>query len=228
MLKRRVIADELMDDPALDPQTYEAVLTDLARVNRITMAARPTLAFLKRALGGKRHFRLLDVGFGDGDMLRAIAKWSAARGITAELVGVDLNQKSREVARRATPASRPIEYRTGDYADLAGEGFDCIVSSLVAHHMTRDQLVAFLRFMDREARAGWFVNDLHRHGFAYTGYPMLAAVMGAHPIVKHDGRLSIARSYRPREWQPLLREADVDGARVFRAFPFRLCVEKIR
>ena len=228
MLESRAIAEELMDDPALDPQTYEEVLTDLARVNRVTMAARPTLAFLKRALGGKRHFRLLDVGFGDGDMLRAIAKWSAARGITAELVGVDLNDKSREVARKATPASLPIEYRTGDYADLAGEGFDCIVSSLVAHHMTHEQLVAFLRFMDSEARAGWFVNDLHRHGLAYTGYPVLAAAMGAHPIVKHDGRLSIARSYRPREWQPLLREAGVEGARVFRAFPFRLCVEKIR
>ena len=228
MLERRAIADELMDDPALDPQVYEAVLTDLARVNRVTMAARPTLAFLNRAVGGMRRFRLLDVGFGDGDMLRAIAKWSAARGITAELVGVDLNEKSREAARRATPASLQIEYRTGDYADLAGEGFDCIVSSLVAHHMTRKQLVTFLRFMDREARAGWFVNDLHRHGFAYTGYPLLAAVMGVHPIVKHDGKLSIARSYRPREWQPLLREADVDGARVFRAFPFRLCVEKIR
>ena len=228
MLESHAIAEELMDDPALDPQVYEAVLTDLARVNRVTMAARPTLAFLNRAVGGMRRFRLLDVGFGDGDMLRAIAKWSAARGITAELVGVDLNQKSWEVARKATPASLPIEYRTGDYADLAGEGFDCIVSSLVAHHMTRDQLVAFLRFMDREARAGWFVNDLHRHGFAYTGYPVLAAAMGAHPIVKHDGRLSIARSYRPDEWLPLLREAEVEGARVFRAFPFRLCVEKIR
>ena len=228
MLERRAIADELMDDPALDPQVYEAVLTDLARVNRVTMAARPTLAFLNRAVGGMRRFRLLDVGFGDGDMLRAIAKWSAARGINAELVGVDLNEKSCEVARRATPASLPIEYRTGDYAELAGEGFDCIVSSLVAHHMTHEQLVAFLRFMDSEARAGWFVNDLHRHGLAYTGYPVLAAAMGAHPIVKHDGRLSIARSYRPREWQPLLREAGVEGARVFRAFPFRLCVEKIR
>jgi len=49
-----------------------------------------------------------------------------------------------------------------------------------------------------------------------------------HPIVRHDGRLSIARSYRPAEWPPLLSEAGIKGARVFRAFPFRLCVEKIR
>ncbi|NVD44259.1 methyltransferase domain-containing protein [Altererythrobacter sp. HHU K3-1] len=228
MLASRTIAEELMDDPALDPQVYEAVLTDLARVNRVTMAARPTLAFLKRAVGGKRSFRLLDVGFGNGDMLRAIAQWSAVRGIAADLVGVDLNEKSCEVARKATSALLPITYRTGDYAELAGHRFDCVVSSLVAHHMTRKQLVTFLQFMDQEASAGWFVNDLHRHGVAYTGYPLLAAVMGAHPIVKHDGKLSIARSYRAGEWPPLLTEAGVHGARVFRAFPFRLCVEKIR
>ena len=94
--------------------------------------------------------------------------------------------------------------------------------------MSRDQLVAFLRFMDWESRIGWFVNDLHRHGFAYTGWPLLAGLMRWHPIVRHDGRLSITRFYRPDEWPPFLMEAGIEGARVFRQFPFRLCVEGLR
>ena len=217
-----------MDDPSLDAATYTNVLHDLAQVNTITMARRPTLAFLNRAVGRRQRFRLLDVGYGDGDMLRTIARWAKRRGIAAELVGIDLNPRSHAAARDATPADLAIDYRTGDYADLAGEGWDYVISSLVAHHMTREQLVAFLRFMEAEARAGWLVNDLHRHGFAYTGWPLLAGLMRWHPIVRHDGHLSIARSYRPREWPPLLAEAGVKGARVFRAFPFRLCVEKLR
>ena len=92
--------------------------------------------------------------------------------------------------------------------------------------MTHDQLIAFLRFMDRESAAGWLVNDLHRHRFAYFGYPLLATLARWHPIVRHDGTLSIARSYRPAEWPPILAEGGVDG-RVYRAFPFRLCVEKL-
>ena len=76
----RAQAEERMDDPALDAATYAAVLRDLARVNRATMAARPTLNFLARAIGNRRAFRLLDVGFGDGDMLRRIARWSTRRG----------------------------------------------------------------------------------------------------------------------------------------------------
>lgn len=227
MLAERATREELMDDPALDAGTYTEVLHDLAQVNTVTMARRPTLAFLERAIGTHKRFDLLDVGFGDGDMLRAIAKWARKRGIEARLVGVDLNPRSVAAAREAT-ADADIEYRTGDYADLAGEGWDCVISSLVAHHMSREQLIAFLRFMDREARAGWLVNDLHRHGFAYTGWPLLSGLMRWHPIVRHDGHLSIARSYRPGEWPPLLAEAGVEGARVYRAFPFRLCVEKLR
>ncbi len=228
MLEQRSLEDELMDDPSLSPAIYTRVLHDLARVNAITMAGRPTLAFLQRAVGKRKRFRLLDVGFGDGDMLRRIARWAARRGIEAELVGVDLNPKSVAAAFEATPPDMPISYLAGDFADRRGEGWDCIISSLVAHHMTREQLIAFLRFMEREAAAGWLVNDLHRHGFAYFGWPLLAGLMGWHPIVRHDGHLSIARSYRPSEWAPLLADAEVGHARVFRTFPFRLCVESIR
>ena len=227
-LHTRLIADELMDDPGLDPAVYREVLIDLGRVNRVTLAHRPTLRFVRRAWSGRSRFRLLDVGYGDGGTLRAIAHAAARDGIDADLVGIDLNPRSEAVARDLTDRDAPIAFRTGDYADLAGDGWDAIVSSLVAHHMTRSQLIAFLRFMEHEATRGWFVNDLHRHGFAHAGYPLLATFMRWHPIVRHDGRMSIARSYRPNEWPPLLAEAGVAGARVFRAFPFRLCVERLR
>ena len=158
MLEERLQADELMDDPDLPEATYHAVLADLAKVNRVTMAYRPTIAFLERVL----------------------------------------------------------------------RGWDCVISGLVAHHMSREELVLFLRFMEAEARAGWFVNDLHRHGFSYAGYPVLATLARWHPIVRQDGRTSIARSYRPAEWDSLLAEAGVSEAQVQRFFPFRLCVSRIR
>ena len=224
-LATRSQAEELMDADDLDAATYADVVGDLASVNTVTMARRPTLDFLARAIAGRKTFRLLDVGFGDGDMLRRIARWAAARGIAAELIGVDLNPRSEQAARAH---GGDIRYVTGDYADLADEPWDVIVSSLVAHHMTRDQLVAFLRFMERHASAGWFVNDLHRHGFAHWGFPILATLARGHPIVRHDGTLSIARSYRPDEWPPILAEAGISTATVRRVFPFRLCVERLR
>jgi 2-polyprenyl-3-methyl-5-hydroxy-6-metoxy-1,4-benzoquinol methylase len=214
-----------MDADDLDPGIYADVVGDLAKVNVVTLAARPTLAFLARAAERSTTLKILDVGFGGGDMLRRIGRWAAKRGVSVELVGVDLNPRSETAARAHGGAMR---YVTGDYADLAGEPWDVIVSSLVAHHMTHAQLVAFLRFMERHARIGWFINDLHRHRFAHAGFPLLATLARWHPMVRHDGTLSIARSYRPSEWLSILAEAGISDAVVRRVFPFRLCVDRLR
>ena len=227
MLAERRQTEELMDDPALPVETYNALISDLARVNRLTLAYRPTLAFLAKALAGRDSFSMLDVGYGQGDMLRAIAAWAARNGKRARLFGVDLNPSSLPAARKATLASAPITYVTGHYRDIEGP-FDVIASSLVAHHMAGAQLRDFLRFMDAHAQRGWFVNDLHRHTLSYLGWPVLARLMGWHPIVCSDGHTSIARSFRPGDWATILEQAGIAGAQVARWFPFRLCVGKIR
>ena len=225
-LRSRVRAEEQMDDPALPPAVYDAVLSDLGQVNVWTLAARPTLSFLARATEGRDRFSLLDVGFGDGGMLRTIARWARKKGKTAALVGVDLNPKSAATAQAATPPELAIDWRSGDYRDQGR--FDLVVSSLVAHHMTDDELTAFLGWMEENAAAGWLVNDLHRHRFAYLGFPFLARLLGVHRIVREDGQLSVARSFRRADWHTLLAAAGVREARVFRRFPFRLCVERLR
>jgi SAM-dependent methyltransferase len=217
-----------MDDPAIAPDVYDTVLHGLGRVNRWTFAARPTLSFLARATPGMRRFRLLDVGFGDGGMLRVIGRWARRRRIEAELIGVDLNPKSAPAATEMTPPDLPIDFRTGDYREVGDVDF--VISSLVAHHMSDGELRNFLRFMEGQAWRGWLVNDLHRHAFSYHGFPVLARLLRVHRIVREDGRLSIARSFRPAEWRAILADAGIapDVARVVRYFPFRLCVERLR
>lgn len=223
---KRSLAPEQMDAADLPEAVYARVLADLDRVNRVTLAARPTLRFLDRAVTGP--FRLLDVGYGDGGMLRRIAAWAKRRGIACTLVGIDLNPRSQAVAQARTDPALAIDYRTGDYVALADEPWDIIISSLVTHHMDEAERLAFLHFMEEQARMGWFVNDLHRHGFAYHGYPLLACLLGVHPIVRADGQLSIARSFVRAEWEAMLAAARIGEARIERVFPFRLCIARQR
>lgn len=221
-----------MDAADLPDAHYARVLSHLSRINRLTLAARPTLAFV-RALMAQRSadappLKLLDVGFGHGDMLRAIAEAAQRMGRRVELVGVDLNPRSEVCARAVTSADMPIRWLTGDYRDLGEQGWDVVISSLVAHHMSKTQRYDFLRFMEDEAAAGWLVNDLHRKRLPYIGYPALAALAMVDPIVRRDGQLSIARSFRAAEWQSELNAAHISGARVRRWFPWRLVVERIK
>lgn len=223
--------EEEMDALTLPDARYARVLSHLARVNAVTLSHRPTLRFVGRLLKRQspgQPLRLLDVGFGQGDMLRAIARLAEKRGATVELTGVDLNPRSEQAARAVTPATMPIRWITGDYQALAGQRWGAVISSLVTHHMTPDQRREFLIFMEREAALGWFVNDLHRLRFPFMGFPLLAMLLGADPIVRRDGQLSIGRSFRASEWRAMLADAGIAGAQVQRWFPARLCVERIR
>ncbi len=221
-----------MDAATLSDARYARVIADLARINALTLAARPTLAFFRRIAelrgASGAPLRLLDVGFGHGDMLRRIARLAERMGVAVELVGIDLNHRSEAAARLATPAKLPIRYITGDYRDLAAQGWDMIVSSLVTHHMSESERADFLRFMEVEASRGWLVNDLHRQRLPFIGYPALAMLALVDPIVRRDGQLSIARSFRASEWQAMLTDAGISDAHIRRWFPYRLCIERFK
>lgn len=224
---------ERMDDDDLAPDIFAAVLADLARVNTVTRARPPTLAFVARALRDvpvDAPVTILDVGFGDGDMLRALAGQLRHRRAT-RLIGYDINPRSAPAARRRTPDAMGIDYVTGDaFAIDPAQPIDLIVSSLVTHHMDDDAIVRFLTWMEVRAIRGWFVNDLHRHAVAAHGFRLLAWLARWHPIVRHDGALSVARSFTRADWLRLIDRAGLDRAaiRLRWHLPFRWCVERLR
>lgn len=229
--RQRSNRPELMDGEAVSQAEFAACMADLAKVNTITLARRPTLDFVGRALRSVpagRRVTVLDVGFGAGDMLRAIHRLAVARGCEVRLVGIDLNPRSEPVARALTPPATGIEYRTGDALAWPGEErIDLVVSSLVTHHMRDGEILRFLGWMERRAQLGWLVNDLHRHWLPYYGFAVLARAMRWHAFVRHDGPLSIARAFRREDWQALLDASGLAAqADVTWRFPFRYCVER--
>ncbi len=219
---RRAACPEIMDDDRLDAATYAAVIADLARVNSITLARPPTINWLKNKTKQLDSFSVLDVGFGHGDMLRAIAAWARGAGKRVRLVGVDLNPRSAPAAAAATHPEDGIEYVTG-LAETIDFKPDFIVSSLVAHHMDDAQLAGFIGWMQGAAARGWLINDLHRHKIAWLGFQALALVFRWHPIVAHDGALSVRRAFVRSDWAKLLKMAET-SAEVRWHIPFRWTV----
>ena len=221
---------ELMDTQTYSFEQFRDYLQELERVNAWTLAYRPTLCWLERSLASmdSRHsLSILDVGSGNGDMLRHVWRWARKRGIDVELIGADLNPLSKKSAEQATPLNAPIRFETANIFDLdPSRHFDFIISSLFTHHLTDAETVRFLRWMDERAMRGWFINDLHRHSLPYYFVKYVARLLRLNPSVQNDGPLSVARAFTAADWGRLLDEAGIHAARteINWFFPFRYCI----
>jgi 2-polyprenyl-3-methyl-5-hydroxy-6-metoxy-1,4-benzoquinol methylase len=230
-LSTRSRLPELMDADDLDLAVYERCLKDLATLNRVTLTHRATLRFLRHATkdwpeGAK--ISILDVAFGHGDLLRAIRSWAAKRGLAAELSGVDLNPRSAVAARAATPPGQNITYHTSDVFNFVpAQKPDFIVTSQFTHHLPDADIVRLLKWFENTAMRGWHIADLHRHILPYYGFPLLCRLFGWHRIVRHDGTVSIARSFTRQDWQRYLAEAGIE-AKTCWALPFRYSVSRVK
>ncbi|WP_254061461.1 methyltransferase domain-containing protein [Granulicella sp. L60] len=220
----------MMDQPC-SYEELRACLHDIARVNRLTFAHRPTLSWLREVVAarpaGAAPLRVVDVGCGYGDTLRMVDAWAAKQGVTVELTGIDLNEDAIRAAREATPATQRIEWVVGDALSQDGMGdADVIMCTLLTHHLDDAQVVRFVRWMEETAQCGWFINDLHRQAVPYHLFRLLARFTRWHRFVKHDGPVSIRRSFVAEEWKSFCASAGVgSGAVSIREYrPARLCV----
>jgi len=230
-LRQRSRLPEMMDGADVSQADFAACMADLATVNTMTLARGPTLRFVAEAVAQTPDvLTVLDVGFGAGDMLRSIATMLRREGRQVRLIGIDLNPRSEAAARAMTPVGMTIEWRTGSAFELTGSDTpDLVISSLVTHHMDDGEIVGFLQWMERTARHGWFVNDLHRHTLAWYGFTAMARIARWHRFVQHDGPLSVARSFRRPDWTRLMAQAgSPPEAHIQWRFPFRYCVERKR
>jgi 2-polyprenyl-3-methyl-5-hydroxy-6-metoxy-1,4-benzoquinol methylase len=228
VLRQRSAADEIMDDASVTEAEFSSALTDLERINRMSLAYRPVLRWLDRVVaanGGARRLSVLDVGAGGGDMLQAVAAWGEKRGVALDLAGLD---RSPWAGRHAAGRGRPGRWITADLFDLdEGERFDVVLCSLFAHHLPHPVLVRFLRWLDARAERGWLISDLHRHPVPWAVVWAGVRLLRMDPMVVHDSTVSIARGFARSDWEKALREAGV-AAEIRWAFPFRWQVGTIR
>jgi SAM-dependent methyltransferase len=231
---RRAELSELMDEPC-SYADLRACLHDIARVNSLTLAHRPTMSWLNRLVdampGLSTPLRIVDVGCGYGDMLRRIDAWAGRRGIAVTLTGIDLNPDAIRAAREATPPTQRIDWLVGDaLSDHPTDDTDVVLSTLLTHHLPNPEIVRFLGWMEETAQRGWFINDLHRQPVPYHLFRLLARFSNWHPFVRNDGPVSIRRSFVPEDWEKLCVAARIAPETVsIREYrPARLCVGRIK
>src|SRR5690349_8541719 len=104
-LARRSYEPELIDGEGITYEEFEECLRQLEALNTWTLAYRPTLSWLARALAAvprDRVVSVVDVGCGHGDLLRVIHRWGERHGRRFALTGVDLSPLAARAAASAT------------------------------------------------------------------------------------------------------------------------------
>lgn len=205
---------------------YEGCISELQLVNRWMGDAHALKQTLLKDVEQNelRDFSVLDVGAGSGELLRVAATWARETGRGFRGVGLELNERSAQAILGESQTFPEISSVRGDALQLPfGEDeFDYVMCSLFTHHFVDDQVVRILREMSRVARRRICVIDLHRDPVPYFFYTTLGKLVLKNRLLRHDGALSILRSFKAPELMKLGRAAGLRDVAVEHHFPARL------
>jgi ubiquinone/menaquinone biosynthesis C-methylase UbiE len=224
--KQRSYELEDIDTGNYTPEEYEDCISELQLVNRWMGDAHALKQTLLKDVeqNALTEFSVLDVGAGSGELLRVAASWAKETARRSKGVGLELNERSAQAILEESEAFPEITSVRGDALRLPfGDAeFDYVMCSLFTHHFVDEQVVHVLREMNRVARRRIFVIDLHRDPVPYFFYTTLGKLVLKNRLLRHDGALSILRSFKAHELLNLGRAAGLRHAAVERHFPARL------
>jgi len=224
--KQRSHRLEHIDTGNYTAEEYEDCIGELQLVNRWMGDAHSLKTTLFREIEAQRlkSFSILDVGAGSGELLRVAASWARESNRTLRAVGLELNERMAESIIEESRGFDQITSVRGNALQLpfADAQFDYVICSLFTHHFLDDQVIQIFREMSRVARRRIFVIDLHRHLVAYLLYTTLGKLVLHNRLLRHDGALSILRSFKVDELLKLAQRAGLRDIWIERHFPYRL------
>lgn len=224
--KRRSYQLEDIDTGNYTPEEYEGCISELQFVNRWMGDAHALKQTLLKDVeqNSLREFSILDVGAGSGELLRVAVTWARETKRTARAVGLELNERSAQAILGESKGFPEITSVRGDALKLPfrEDEFDYVMCSLFTHHFVDEQVVHILREMDRVAQRRIFVIDLHRDPVPYFFYTTLGKLVLKNRLLRHDGALSILRSFKAEEMVRLGQAAGLRDVWVEHHFPARL------
>jgi hypothetical protein len=223
-------APEFLDAPDQDPAEFEGLLDAVRRTNRWYGGRALVLGYLERLARAIPHrpLTLLDVATASADIPATIAAWARARGLPMRIIALDINPDILRAAATAVRGLPEIMLVRGNAFALpcADQSVDVVLNALALHHFTFDEAVRVLREIRRVARGAFVVNDVLRSWPAYLGAVADTWLIGRNRLARHDGPLSVRRSFTWPEFHDLAREAHLAPVEIRRHRLMRAVVVK--
>ncbi|MEZ4837768.1 methyltransferase domain-containing protein [Flavobacterium sp.] len=197
-------AEELMDDFSMEGNELKSALQTIASINQKLGGNKLTLNGVKELLkfaDRSKTITICDVGCGNGDMLREIAKFGLTNGYQFDLIGIDANAYTIKEAIQLSENFPNINYIQENilHKQKNQVNYDITLFTLILHHFSDDEINLILQDYLANSKLGIIINDLHRSSIAYHLFQLVCFVFKLQEMPKKDGLLSILKGFKKEE-----------------------------
>ncbi len=224
--KYRTEEIEIMDDFSLQGEELLGALDQIASINQLLGGNKLTLHGIKELLKKtdiSKTITIADIGCGNGDMLRMLAKYGKKQNLNFKLIGIDANAFTIEYAKKLSKDYSNIEYLTMDIfsEDFKELQYDIVLCTLTLHHFTTHQIDELMNVLNKNASIGIVVNDLHRSKIAYRLFELVSVVFNLNKMSRNDGLISILKGFKKNELEHFSKKLNLKNYSISWKWAFR-------
>lgn len=223
---RRTDLEEIMDDFELSGEELRKTLRDLDNINKWLGGNNITLQGVKKLLENfpkDKRIEIVDVGCGNGTILREIAKWGRKNNRKLQLTGIDANPHAIKIAEEMSEGFPELQFKTQNIfsEEFQRQEYDIILCTLTLHHFKNPDIIDLLNKFYRQAHIGIVINDLHRSKAAYRLFQAFCSVFINNEIARKDGLISILRGFKKDEIEALASQIPSNKQEIHWKWAFR-------
>lgn len=195
---------EIMDDFDIKGDLLKEALDKIAQINHLLGGNKLTLNGIEKLLAkAKDHnsITIVDVGCGNGDMLRRLADFGFQKNLNLELIGIDANKFTVDYAAHLSAEYPNITYKCEDVFSKSFHElkYDIVLCTLTLHHFKNSEILQLVKTFYKNSKLGFVINDLHRNGLAYRLFQMVSFIFRLNDMSRKDGLTSILRGFKKKE-----------------------------
>ncbi len=199
--KNRSNKSEIMDDFALEGEVLREALDKIASINQLLGGNLLTLRSVRKliySLSKQTEITIVDVGCGNGDMLRVLADYGLKNNYNFKLIGIDANNFTINHAQKLSEKYNNISFQCEDvfskqFKELK---YDIILCTLTLHHFKNIEITQLMAVFYVNSKIGIVINDLHRSALAYRLFQGLCFLFQLNSMSREDGLTSILRGFK--------------------------------
>lgn len=202
--KYRSNEPEIMDDFAMEGEILRDALDKIAKINQLLGGNLLTLRGVQdllKTIPNQKEISIIDVGCGNGDMLRTLSDYGLKHHLNFKLTGIDANAFTLNHAKQLSSGYHNINYRCEDVfgKDFAALKYDIVLCTLTLHHFKDKEIIALMAVFNANSNIGIVINDLHRCAISYRLFQALCFVFRLNSMSRKDGLISILRGFKKNE-----------------------------